>query len=253
MNKRISLLAAALLLAAPGAMAATGDWTGWYAGIHAGQGSGDFEVDTTLGGAWSSETQALRDDVTANMSPVLDGSGTAYGLQLGYNHQFASGFVLGGEIDWSRLGIDEARSTGPTPTTPFPTLTYDYGNVVELDDKLAIKARMGWASGSHLFFVSAGWVQVDAQSFASIISNGNYLKAGADSETLSGTELGLGYEYDFGNQWTLRGEWLMADVDRIDYDTGYLAGSAFTDPAYTESVRQDADFEVLRLALNYRF
>lgn len=253
MNKRISLLAAALFLAAPGAMAANGDWTGWYAGFHAGQGDADADANTTLGGNWSAESQALRDEVAAGLSPDLDASGAVYGVQFGYNHQFASGFVLGAEFDWSKLDIDETRITGPIATTAFPTLTYDYGNAIELDDKLALKGRIGWASGSHLFSLSVGWVQVDAQAFAGIVSNGNYLKAGVASETLEGTEIGVAYEYDFGNQWSLRGEWLMADVDSLDFDTEYLPGSSFTSPAYTESVRQNADFETLRIALNYRF
>lgn len=252
MHKRISLLIA-LSLAAPAALAANGDWTGWYAGVHAGQGDSDAEANTTLGGQWSVESQALRDEVAAGLSPGLDASGSVYGLQVGYNHQFTSGFVLGAELDWSKLGIDEDRSTGLTPTTTFPSLSYDFGNAIELDDKLALKGRIGWASGSHLFSLSVGWVQVDAQAFAGIVSNGNYLKAGVGSETLEGTEIGVAYEYDFGNQWSLRGEWLMADVDSLRFDTGYLPGSSFTSPPYTESVRQEADFETLRLALNYRF
>ena len=246
----------ALLLicfASPAAPAAAGDWTGWYAGAHLGHGSGDADSVVGLGGAWSTETQALQDEVAADWSTRLDPGGGAYGLQLGYNHQFAGGFVLGAELDWSTLGIDDSRRTGLQPTATVPSLSYDFSNAVELDDRLALKARLGFASGRHLWFASVGWVQVDARASAAVASNGNYLKAGGRSGTIDGTEWGLGYEFDLGNRWTLRGEYLMTDLDPIRFDTDYLPGSSFTSPAYLESVRQDVDFDTFRLALNFRF
>ncbi|WP_162782182.1 outer membrane protein [Arenimonas caeni] len=252
MKLRTSLLAA-LCLAAPAAMAADGDWTGWYAGLHAGHGSGNSDARVGVDGQWAIETPALRDEVADTWSTDLDPSGAAYGLQFGYQHQFAGGFVLGAEIDWSKLDLDDSRSTGMQPTVAFPALAYDFGNAIELDDKLALKGRFGYASGRHLFFASVGWVQVDATALAAVESNGGYLKLGRHSETLEGTEWGVGYEFDFGNQWSLRGEYLVTDLDTMRYDTAYLPGSTFTSPAYLETVRQDADFDTFRIALNYRF
>lgn len=243
----------ALSLATPAAFATPGDWTGWYFGAHAGHGEGSSDATVTLGGQWSVESQALRDEVAAGWSTDLDPSGAAYGLQFGYDHQFANGFVLGAELDWSTLDLDDERTTGPQPTDVFPSLSYDFGNRIELDDRLALKGRFGYASGRHLFFATVGWVRVDATAYAAVESNGGYLKLGRGSDTLEGTEWGVGYEFDFGNQWSLRGEYLLTDLDSLRYDTQYVPGSTFTDPAYLESVRQDADFNTFRLALNYRF
>lgn len=252
MKLRTSLLVA-LCLATPAAMAAPGDWTGWYAGVHAGRGYGNSDARVSLDGQWSVEGQPLQDEVANTWSTDLDPAGNAYGLLLGYNHQFGNGFVLGAELDWSKLDIEDARNTGPQPTAVFPSLSYDFTNTIELDDKLSLKGRFGYASGRHLFFATIGWVQVDATAIAGVASNGGYLKLGRGSDTLEGTEWGVGYEFDFGNQWSLRGEYLFADLDTLRYDTEYLPGSTFTDPAYLESVRQDADFDTFRLALNYRF
>jgi opacity protein-like surface antigen len=252
MHKRLSLLIA-LSLAAPAALAANGDWTGWHLGGHAGHGSGNSDADVTLGGQWSIESQALRDHVSSTWSTGLDPSGSAYGLLFGYDHQFASGFVLGGELDYSKLGIDDSRATGPQPVPSAPSLSYDFANSIELDDKWSARLRFGYASGRHLFFATAGWIQVDAEATAAVASNGGYLKLGRQSDTVDGVEWGVGYEFDFGNQWSLRGEYLMADLDDLRYDTEYQPGSTFVTPAYLESVRQDLDFDTFRIALNYRF
>jgi len=252
MKQKLLILAASCLLSTS-ALAANGDWSGWYVGGHAGHGSGDSDARVSLGGAWSSESQALRDDVSNGWSTGLDPSGSAFGLQFGMLHQFPSGFVLGAELDYSAMGLDDDRRTGPTPTAAFPTLTYDYGNSVEVDSKYSLRARFGYASGRHLFYLTGGWARADVDAVASVASNGNYLKRGAFSDTLDGTEVGAGYEFDFGNQWSMRAEYLRTDVDDFRFDTVYEAGSAFVSPAYTESFRQDLDFDVIRLGLSYRF
>ena len=251
MFKRSSLLAACFLLSTP-ALAAD-DWTGWYVGAHAGHGSGSSDARTTLGGQWSIESQALRDHVTDSWSTDLDPSGSAYGLHFGYNHQFGNGFVLGAELDYSQLNLDDTRATGPVPVPAFPTLSYDFGNRIEIEDQASLRARFGYASGRHLFFVTGGWTQVDAEAIATVASNGNYLKAGRRSDTLDGSVWGAGYEFDFGNRWSLRAEYLATNVDDLRFDTVYLPGSSFTSPAYTESFRQDVDFDTVRIGLSYRF
>lgn len=253
MHKRITILAAALLLGAGTTASASSDWTGWHVGGHAGHGSGSSDVTMTLGGQWSSESQALRDHVTATGSTELDPSGAAYGLQFGYDHQFASGFVLGAELDYSALNIDDSRQTGLQPTPPFPSLSYDFGNSIELDSQWSLRGRFGVASGQHLFYATAGWVQIDAEATATMTSNGGYNKLGATSETLDGFEWGVGYEYAFGNQWSLRAEYLATDVDDFSFDTDYVPGSSFVTPAYLETIDQDLDFDVFRVGISYRF
>lgn len=252
MLKRLSLFISTCLLAS-GACAANGDWTGWHAGAHVGRASGDADAAVSLGGQWSVESQALRDDVTANWSTGLDASGSMQGVQFGYDHQFASGFVLGAEAAWSRLNVDESRQTGPQPTAPFPSLTYDFGNRIELDNQSSLRLRLGYAHGAHLFYALGGATRVDATATASVVSNGNYLKLGRASETLDGSEWGLGYAFAFGNGWALRAEYTQVDLDDFSFDTDYLPGSSFTSPAYTESVRQQVDFDTFAIGIEYRF
>lgn len=253
MQKKISLLAAALLLGATTTASASSDWTGWYLGGHVGHVSGSSDFDLALAGQWSSESQALRDEVVANGSGDLDVSGADYGMQFGYDHQFGNGMVLGAELDYSALDVGDTRRTGPLATVPFPTLTYDFLNRLELQSQASLRGRFGYASGAHLFYATAGWTRVDAEAKASITSNGGYRKLGTTSEMLDGFVWGVGYEYDLGNQWTVRGEYTATELDDFSFDTAYVAGSTFVTPAYLETVTQDVDFNTLRIAFNYRF
>lgn len=252
MKHRLLILAVSCLLSTS-ALAASGDWSGWYVGIHAGQSSGDTDARATLGGQWSSETQTLQDFVADTWSTRLDPSDSSYGLQFGVLHQFASGFVLGAELDHSQLHLEDSRSTGLVEVPSFPGLSYNFGNSIELDTKLSLRGRFGFANGRHLFYLTAGWAQVEADAVATVASNGGYLKRGAASDTLDGTEVGAGYEFDFGNQWSLRAEYLRTDLDDIRYATVYQPGSTFVTPAYTETFRQEQDFDVIRIGLSYRF
>jgi opacity protein-like surface antigen len=161
--------------------------------------------------------------------------------------------VLRADLDHSQLHFEESRATGPQPTTAFPSLTYDFGNALDVDSKLSLRARLGYASGRHLFYLTGGVARVDADAVATVESNGNYLKRGVASETLDATEIGAGYEFDFGNQWSLRAEYLRTDVDDFSFSTAYEPGSSFLDPAYTETFRQSLEFDSFRIGLSYRF
>lgn len=238
---------------AAGDAAANQNWTGFHVGAHAGQGRGSSDVDVTLGGAWSIESQGLRDHVTSSFSTGLDPEGAAWGVQLGYRFALDNGVVLGGEFDYSQLDLDDRRQTGLQPVPTFGSLSYDFGNRIELDNQLSLRATLGYAFDRHLLYLTAGWTRVDALAQASMRSNGGYDKLGRRSDTLDGSVFGAGYEYAFGNRWSLRAEYLHSDVDALRYDTAYQPGSTFLDPPYTESVRQDLDFGVLRIGVNYTF
>lgn len=251
MTKRLTLLAAACLFSA-NAFAADG-FTGFYIGAHAGHGKGDSDNDVTLGGAWSSESVALQGEVVDGLSQSLNPSGSTFGVQLGYDHQFASGFVLGGEFDYSQLNIEDTDSTGLQPTTVFPSLSYNFTNSIEANDSLSLRVKAGYTNGSHLVFLTAGIGQVDVDASAGMVSNGNYNKLGTTSESLDTTVWGVGYEYLFADNWSFRFDYLNTDADDFRYDTVYQPGSAFVTPAYTETVRQDFDYDTFRVGVNYRF
>ncbi|WP_454258539.1 outer membrane protein [Pseudoxanthomonas mexicana] len=229
------------------------DWTGFYIGGHLGRGSGDADVTARLGGEWSIESQELRDFVARGFSTRLDPDGTSYGVQAGYRFQFDNGIVLGGEADYAQLGLEDRRQSGALSYPASPSLTYDFGNRVEIDSQWSLRAKFGYAFDRHLLFVTAGWTQVDVDASAGVVSSGGYDKLGRASDSLDGSVYGAGYAFSFGNGWSLRAEYLRSDVDDLRFDTAYRPGSTFVDPPYRESLRQTLDFDVFRVGVDYRF
>src|SRR5262249_53780107 len=116
MRKVLGLVGAALLLAGPAlaadlavkapraapALLPVYNWTGFYIGING-------------GGAWQSGDTQTVDWTSAGFDPgpsfpnSTNGKGI-FGVQLGYNYQFPSNWVLGveGDFDWTSLGQTNA-------------------------------------------------------------------------------------------------------------------------------------------------
>ena len=86
-----------------------------------------------------------------------------------------------------------------------------------------------------------------------ITSNGGYAKAGRFDGHRSGLQWGLGWRMALTERWSLRAEWLQADLGDVDIENAYLPGSSFTDPAYVERYRIELDSRQLRVGLSARF
>lgn len=251
MYKRLSLIVAASLISG-GAFAADG-WTGWHVGGTVGHSRGESDARVALGGQWSTESAALQSTVVNQWSTQLDPSGNNYGIQFGYDHEFDGGFLVGGELDYSKYSADDKHQTGPIPTVPFPSLSYATGNSAEINHSTALRVKLGYGTDRHLIYLSGGWVRADADFSAEILSNGNYSKLGTSSESLSGTQIGLGYAFDFENNWSLRMEYMRNNLDDGKFDTAYRPGSSFVTPPYNETFTQDLDFDTFRVGIDYRF
>lgn len=250
MHKRLCILIAAALLS-PAAFAA--DTTGWYVGADVGHASGDSHARVALGDTWASEAPDLQALVTDQWSNDLSPSGGAYDIHFGYNHEFGSGFVLGGEFEYGNLNLDDRKFIDGASNPYSASLNYDTTNRVEANRQYSLRAKLGYANGAHFGYVTAGPTRVDTDMSAEILSTGSYHKLGRKSENLSGIQWGLGYEYAFGEHWTGRIEYLRTDLGKAHYDTAYVAGSTFTSPVYSERFSQDLDFDTFRIGVNYRF
>lgn len=140
------------------------NWTGFYAGAHAGWGWGD----TTSG----------------------DLSGYAIGAQLGYNHQLVSGMVLGVETDLSFSGVDGATAGGVFTADYIGTLR---GRLGYAFDRILLYGTVGLA-------YAGGDLRVGA--FSSDQSHYGYaIGLGIEGMVTNNVSLRLEYLYtDFGTR-----------------------------------------------------
>lgn len=227
--------------------------SGFYLGATLGSGKVKSEASVALTGQWSTESAALRSDVTSAWSKDLDKTGTLAGIQVGYRETLGGGFVIGGELNLDTLSAKKDLATGPVATPTFPALSYDLTTSVELKQPMSLDLKVGYAFGPHMPFLSLGYLRAKAEASQMIISNGSYKKSGAGSENVGGFQWGLGYEFRFNRQWSGNAAFTSANLGDFHYSTTYLPGSAFTSPVYGETFTHKMSLTAFRLAVNYHF
>lgn len=253
MRLMVSSIALTAALALGGAAQAQ-DWSGFYVGAGVTQATGTSDASVALGGAWTTETAALRNGVTDNWSTELEPDGTGGSLFAGYNWQTTGGLVFGGELSYDLVGADADRETGQiVASSSFPALTYNFENSVEVDSVLAARAKLGYAFDAMLIYATAGYASADTTMGAAVLSNGAYSKIGEGSDSMSGMSYGLGAAFQVGGNWSVSGQWTRTDFGDQSFDTTYRAGSSFTSPAYNETFTQDLSLDVWRLGIARRF
>ncbi len=246
---------AACAIATPAMAEDEADWSGAYVGATVGYTDAKSDQTVVVGGSWASESQALRDHVTAfypSQSKVQD---VNFGGQIGYNMAAGGGLVVGLEGDVSVLSGKETATRGPTPTTPFPALSYTVTNTFDPKVSYSLRAKAGFAAGNTLFYATGGWGWANADIAVDISSNGGYHKIVNRSETFNGFEIGGGIEHRFGSSVSLKLEYIYTDKGDVTFDADYAAGSAFAPPAlnYTETFTQDFRMHQVRLGVNFHF
>lgn len=246
------LMAIVATVASTGAANAQ-DWSGPYIGADLGYATGDSSSKVALSGAWASESQGLRDDVTRLYSADLEPDGATFGVHAGFNHQFAGAYVIGGEVSYDYADISGSRALGQTPTTTFPTLTYAPSNSLDVQGLLNARARFGYSFGSVLGYVSVGYATADVEVGAAVLSNGGYSKAGVKSDWVGGISYGLGAEFVVSGPWSIRGEYQRIDLEDVTFQTAYRPGSTFVTPAYTETYKQDLELDTFKIGVGYNF
>lgn len=156
------------LVIAPVVVEDASDWTGFYAGAQYGKGSAELSLD------------GVNDDEDMD----------AYGLHGGYLHDFGK-FVLGGELDYNKLDID---------------------NVDDKGDLTRLRARAGYDMGRFMPYVTLGVAKLS-------VDTGTY--------DISETDVtyGIGGDFKVTNNFTVGAEYTkqdfndVDDIDGLDLDT----------------------------------
>lgn len=167
----------------------SGDWTGFYVGVHAGGGFADVESDT------SGNVVFLPSDYNAD--------GFLGGGLIGWNFIQTGNFVFGVEGDVSFGDVDGDTVTGAS--TP----------AFELDATGTVRLRAGFAVDRILLFatVGAAFADVKHQDLGQVAPT-------SDSNTHSGLVIGGGLEWKVWDNVTIRGEYMYTDYSKERYTVG---------------------------------
>ena len=247
-------------------------WCGFYIGLNGGW------VGSTGNNNNFAATHFESDEVPAS-TPIFFGNGLNSqntnggfgGGQIGYNWVFPGGMGgagYGGVSGWF-VGV-EADIQGASVHRNSPTLFFsevgeaDTGTF-NADSRLnwfgTLRGRLGWATGPVLFYGTGGLAYggvrnnllvtfTDADSGLSAVSLNNN-----NTNTRWGWVAGVGIEWMFAPNWSLKGEYQYIDLGSVTQSASALV----TDPAdgVTEgniaTLRQNYRFNTVRVGVNYHF
>jgi outer membrane immunogenic protein len=192
------------------------DWSGFYAGLHAGYGWGDRDWD---GGGFDDE--AFRYDLR----------GAVAGAQIGFNFQ-ADSFVFGIEADgaWSDM-----RDNVSEPLCGF--CISDIDAEAEVEWLATVRGRAGFAWDRFMVYGTGGVAFAHVDTDVSAIFGDD-----SDSATHTGWVAGVGVEGMITERVSVKAEYLHADFGKEDFDYyGFIEG------------RADLDLDIVRVGVNLHF
>lgn len=215
------------------------DWTGPYAGLDFGHGSGRTEGDVTDGAGKPSD---LENGSRINEKP----RNFVGGLHAGYNYQFANNVVIGLETDvttgdlaaWS--GVRVSSTSGESPSIA----SLRAANILESDTRykwdrlITLRGKLGYSLGQTLVYATAGvgWMRetqsrnqyrstppasrsdfgISSYSPGSIPLEHYFTEQ--DRHVRTGAVLGAGVERAIDVRWSLRAEYNYAHFGRETFE-----------------------------------
>jgi outer membrane immunogenic protein len=180
-----------------------GNWSGFYLGVNFGYGFGKSNWDV----------------------PVVSPSpkGALFGVTAGYNLQTGTWvWGLEGDIDWS--GVKDSVACGA-------------GNCETSNTWLSTaRARIGYAGWNNFMPYLTG-----GAAFGNVKATNSAV--GSASSTRLGYALGAGFEYALWSNWSVKLEYLYADLGK--FDCAASCGAAIDNVSFKTNL--------IRAGVNYRF
>jgi outer membrane immunogenic protein len=203
------------------------DWTGLYIGANVGAAA----AGTNL----APDRVDLFGNANGNNSNDLFKAGVTGGGQIGYNWQFAPNWVLGIEGDIS--AISGKRSTCDINDCGLNT---ELIFTSKTDYLATVRGRFGYAWDRSMVYVTGGAAFANVKD--SLVDFGE--PGAAHDDTLSGYAIGAGLETAIWSNWSLKAEYLYANVGTNRVDSIRNPGS------YVDFKHE---YQIGRVGLNYRF
>lgn len=184
-----------------------------------------------------------------------DSLGAQAGVRLGYDYQMGN-FVIGAVGDLSVVDQEDS-------VTGFSTTPASYTFTRNLESMAAIRARLGYAFGPALAYITGGYAVGKVENRFRTSNGANTFTASVDDDKADGYQWGGGLEVALTEKVTLTGEYLYASLDAGDHVVRVGQGSApATNPFVlapnttgTDMIRSNGKFGVhaVNLGVNYRF
>jgi outer membrane immunogenic protein len=260
-------------------------WTGGYVGANVGYGWGSDRVDS-LGSPGQCSSPAAGcvafPNLFSNLSAQLatfqtsvDRSGLIYGGQAGHNWLIRGIFasdrlgtwdgVFGVEVDFQ--GLSDSRSTsvsGNIVPPPFPLEPFT--QTATLSEKLTTlgtaRSRAGLLWGPNTLIYATGGVAWASTQFTSTIFQnhvapgvGPYTGSGTANTEVFGPVVGGGVEWKWTANWSVKAEYLYADLGHVTINTSPLvsplAGLVFSQA--NVQTQTHVHENIARVGVNYKF
>lgn len=215
---------------APVVVADTFSWTGGYIGVNAGYAGGKAKTDYTV---------TDYDQFVYSNTDKQNLNGFIGGIQAGYNWQHNQ-MVFGLETD--------IQGTSMKKNTIVDAGWLNPGDYATLENKInwlgTTRARIGFLPTENLLaYVTAGVAYGGVKSGLSDTTGRDI----TESKTKFGYAVGAGLEYALNNNWTVKGEYLYADLGNVKYQLNLI------DSDNVASVKSKFHANIVRVGLNYKF
>ncbi len=249
-------------------------WTGFYLGLGIGGGSvnhdlkatgatsGDIGSITSGDGDYYSKTTTYSYDGSASGSlNGLGGDGIFGAVQVGYDRQLDSHFVIGGFFDYDFADISSSASGALSGDVTSTTCTTKGKNnpTTTCDDPVTIGSGSGSASGTIKLtdmWTVGGRVGYLVQPTTLAYFLAGYSEAGFDlprgfkSDTFSGWTVGGGLETQLTGNWFLKGEYRFTQLGKqtilnVSDDT---SSAKITDEPTIQSARVSLVYKIGHVA-----
>jgi outer membrane immunogenic protein len=168
------------------------------------------------------------------------GSSVVAGGQVGCNWQYTPNWVFGieGDINWLNSkrshNINSEDLTG-SQTTKLRWLT-------------TVRARLGYAWGNSLLYLTGGLAGGDVKSSVSLVHRDGGVFSGSISDVRWGWTVGAGYEYAFTRTISGKLEYLHFDLGNVSYPVLLVSGSSSLTLAGNAKVTGD----LVRVGINVK-
>ena len=236
-------------------------WTGLYVGLNAGGAfaNGNGSTLTPTGFPVGVNAAPAAANILGNNGGNNDGAFVG-GAQIGYNWQ-AGSIVFGVETDIQFLSNNNSNS--PLVVAPVAGLAgvvpYAIANTGVSGSRYfgTVRGRLGYAWDRALLYATGGLAYGSSKSNGAVAYLNAFnagpgptaLYTGSGSGSRVGFTIGAGVEYALTNNWTVKGEYLYADIGRRNstYVSAALPTTAFV------GGNSNRGLHVVRLGVNYKF